>query len=296
MILATHGIIQSSQFNPLLDDYPNAAAAYSLRKLRTTYTGNAIRVRRQDNAELDIGFTAAGVLDTDALLAFTGTSGTSNGFIRTWYDQSGNANNAAQITATQQPRIVTAGVLVTQNGKPSLSFDGTNDSLLSTTAIDPLFMTAVNTPNITTFFKTIMGADSSQTSLLGAIYFQYTTPARTASFSRRTDVDTITATFVASSTIQQANNTTNLMTGTRTSNTINIYTNNILRGSGATINGLAPVGGVDSGRFRLMAGYYSDAVADYLAGHLTEFVAYTTDQSSNITGINNNINTHYVIY
>jgi hypothetical protein len=41
----------------LLDTYPNAAVAYSLRKLRTAYTGAAIRVRRAiDNAEQDIGF------------------------------------------------------------------------------------------------------------------------------------------------------------------------------------------------------------------------------------------------
>ena len=29
----------------LLDSYPNAAVAYSLRKLRSAYTGSAIRVR-----------------------------------------------------------------------------------------------------------------------------------------------------------------------------------------------------------------------------------------------------------
>jgi hypothetical protein len=41
----------------LLDQYPNAAVAYSLRKLRDAYTGPAIRVRRAvDNAEQDFGF------------------------------------------------------------------------------------------------------------------------------------------------------------------------------------------------------------------------------------------------
>jgi hypothetical protein len=48
-----------SAFVGLLDDYPTAAAAYSLRKLRNGYSGNAIRVRRSsDNAELNIGFVA----------------------------------------------------------------------------------------------------------------------------------------------------------------------------------------------------------------------------------------------
>jgi hypothetical protein len=41
----------------LLDTYPNAAVAYSLRKLRTAYSGSPIRVRRSvDNAEQDFGF------------------------------------------------------------------------------------------------------------------------------------------------------------------------------------------------------------------------------------------------
>jgi hypothetical protein len=41
----------------LLDLYPNAAVAYSLRKLRNAYSGSAIRVRRSvDNTEQDFGF------------------------------------------------------------------------------------------------------------------------------------------------------------------------------------------------------------------------------------------------
>ncbi len=39
----------------LLDQYPSAAVAYSVRKLRAAYTGNAIRVRRSsDNTEQEI--------------------------------------------------------------------------------------------------------------------------------------------------------------------------------------------------------------------------------------------------
>jgi hypothetical protein len=58
----------------LILDGLNSAAAYSLRKLRSAYTGPAIRVRRSsDNAELNIGFTANGDLDTTALLAHVGS-------------------------------------------------------------------------------------------------------------------------------------------------------------------------------------------------------------------------------
>lgn len=56
----------------LLDTYPNAALAYSLRKLRTDYLGNAIRVRRSsDNTEQNIGFVGND-LDTTTMLDFVG--------------------------------------------------------------------------------------------------------------------------------------------------------------------------------------------------------------------------------
>jgi hypothetical protein len=59
----------------LLDIYPNAAVAYSLRKLREGYTGSAIRVRIEfDNAEQDIGFDSTGGLDADAIVNFFGNN------------------------------------------------------------------------------------------------------------------------------------------------------------------------------------------------------------------------------
>jgi hypothetical protein len=56
----------------LLDSYGGAAAAFSLRKLSSTYGGAAVRVRRSlDNTEQDIQF-AGGQLDQAALQAFVG--------------------------------------------------------------------------------------------------------------------------------------------------------------------------------------------------------------------------------
>ena len=95
-----------------------SAAAYSLRKLRAAYTGSAVRVRRSsDNAEVDIGFASNGDLDTTALLAHVGSG---NGFVTTWYDQSGNARNATQTTAGNQPQIVASGAVITEGGQPAI--------------------------------------------------------------------------------------------------------------------------------------------------------------------------------
>jgi hypothetical protein len=101
-----------------------SAAAYSLRKLDNNYTGWAIRVRRSsDNAETNIGFVN-NVLDTATLLSFVGAG---DGFVTTWYDQSGNGRNATQTTAGRQPNIVNAGVVL-----PAPDFDGVDDDMRST--------------------------------------------------------------------------------------------------------------------------------------------------------------------
>jgi hypothetical protein len=101
----------------LLDLYP-ATAAYSVRKLRTAYTGACMRVRRSsDNTEQDIGFVDND-LDTASLLSFVGAN---DGFVTTWYDQQGS-NNATQSTLANQTRIVTSGSLELSNGFPTNYF------------------------------------------------------------------------------------------------------------------------------------------------------------------------------
>ncbi|MES2762672.1 MAG: T9SS type A sorting domain-containing protein [Bacteroidota bacterium] len=119
--------------NPLSSITTSAAAAFSLRKLRCAYAGNAITVRRSsDNTTSNIGFTANGDLDTTALKTFVGAN---SGFVTTWFDQSGNGRNATQATAGSQPRIVNAGAIEYQNGMPSIRFLGLTHGL-ATAAFD----------------------------------------------------------------------------------------------------------------------------------------------------------------
>ena len=58
---------------------------------------------------------------------------TGDGYITTWYDQSGNKNNAIQNTTGAQPKIVD-GVngIMTMNNKPVIKFDGSDDQLVNT--------------------------------------------------------------------------------------------------------------------------------------------------------------------
>jgi hypothetical protein len=106
--------------NLLLDSFPGASAAFSLRKLDKDYAGNCIRVRRtSDNAEQNIGFTG-GYCDTASLKSFCAST---NCTVTTWYDQSGNGKNATQTTAASQPRIVISGSIIRYGGTPVLQRD-----------------------------------------------------------------------------------------------------------------------------------------------------------------------------
>ena len=78
---------------------------------------------------------------------------TGDGYVTTWYDQSGNKNNAIQTSTGSQPKIVDGvnGIL-TLNSKPVIKFDGTDDQL-STTSFN-------NTTNSTGFFVASRAANN----------------------------------------------------------------------------------------------------------------------------------------
>jgi hypothetical protein len=102
----------------LLDTYTGAAAAYSVRKLDKDYTGYCMKVREDSgDTEADIGFDGNGGVDQSAIATHCGSA---NGYVVTWYDQSGNANNATQSTSGNQPQIYNGTAVITENGKPAI--------------------------------------------------------------------------------------------------------------------------------------------------------------------------------
>jgi hypothetical protein len=120
-IIKGQTIIGAPSSGLLLDTYTLVGAAYSLRKLRSAYTGYCIRVSRSsDNTTQDIGFTGDGSLDVTALTTFVGAN---TGTVTVWYDQSGNGYNATEWTSfVSPPIIVNAGTLQTLNTKVAISF------------------------------------------------------------------------------------------------------------------------------------------------------------------------------
>lgn len=263
----------------LLDLYPNAAAAYSVRKLRTAYTGNAIRVRRaSDNAEQNIGFDALGNLDTSALTTFcTGT----NGFVTIWYDQSGNGKNSVQNTAIQQPQIVLNGSVLTFNGKPRAQFDGSNDKLVFNQIAGVTGMTLISVHKYNFISNNGNPYEGSDTILAYSGGF-----IEDASIGGRQNKAQIyfengSSNFTAGATI--ATGTQYLQFG---------YVSTA--GSGISTNGSLTTGvaGLNTSIVRAIA---QDGSSSFFNGDIQEAIIYSTSQSLNRGGIENDIKTYYGI-
>jgi len=120
----------------LLDLYgTDAEAAYSLRRVGdSSYSGGAIRIREDSgNTETDIGFVGED-LDTAAIASHCGAN---NGYIVTWYDQTGNGNDLTQSTTANQPLIYNGSAVTTDNeGNVAIEPDNSNDIL--SIATDPI--------------------------------------------------------------------------------------------------------------------------------------------------------------
>jgi hypothetical protein len=295
------GAVGSNSLDFLLDIYPNAAAAYSLRKLRIAYTGNAIRVRRaSDNTEQNIGFDSNNELDTVSLASFC--SGT-NGFVTTWYDQSGNGRDATQSTGANQPQIVSSGSVILDNGKPTIKFDGNSDflnlsnyaNLFNNVGYADIFNVSkfsTSTALMTLFFASTGGNANNR----GRIIFGVFQDNKLYTGGRRLDTD-IGYTQLSTGTI--SDNTQYLQSSiiSYADSDLRQYVNGILDGENLnfqTDGNTDATNSKNSNGLDITIG--SLGTANYYNGFLQEMIIYTSDQSSNRTGIETNINDFYSIY
>jgi len=247
--------------NRLLDNYSGAGAAYSVRRLSSTYTSALIRVRRSsDNTEQDISYDSNGNLNETALLAFVGAG---NGFVTKWYDQSGNARDIVQSTAANQPQIVNNGVVLTRGTKPCMRFDGINDEITSTL--------------LSGFARTdqYYVAQTSDTTYL------YPNHSGTAYGFVANSGDNSTNIYNAYGTPSLYVNNS-LFTGTTRNQVYNILNGykSILHQNGTSMQ---------TYNFGNYTGYA-------FAGDLQEFIYYVSDMSASRNGIFSNINSYYSIY
>ena len=264
----------------LLDSYSGAAAAYSLRKLKSSYTGSAIRVRRSsDNTELNIGFDSDGNLDTVALSVFVGTG---NGFVTTWYDQTGNNFNRTQTTAAAQPNIVYLGAISMVNGKPAMYFDGTSTTF------------ATQGPKIG---ETYQGAGYSSTVLnVTKLDSSYSTTAEyplfggTGWYDSRFSINSNKWYLINNGT--GISSTVNASANQVVSSVVFAYTTDKVRINGTEVisGNVGTNGGTD---YNYIGRSY---LGKFYKGYFQEHIIYASDKTSVISAMETNMNTYYSAY
>lgn len=305
-LLAVDAFRASQEITPpaatlLLDQYgTDNRVAYSVRKLRTAYTGNCMRVRNSSSVELDIGFDSSGNLDESALLTHCGSG---DGFVTIWYDQSGNGFNMVQATTSRQPLIVSSGAVIKVNGKPAL-FKDTTSQFMQTSAINVVN----NTSGAFTALAVGKYSSSYRSHFLG--HDSVTTSKRVAQFLRNGHTNAAnklrlvvfsSATGTSGSTTKQINTSANTA----------YIGNQILQGAtseGDTTKAIAiryNGGNVQTDTYTLLQNKRANELTlfdtgrnspnDFPDTHCQEVICYQANKSD-IANIESNINTYFTIY
>ncbi len=263
----------------LLATYTGAAAAYSVRQL-SDIAIKCMRVRRDnDDAEQDFGFDTNGDLNTAAIATFVGSG--NNGYVSKWYDQSGNQNDATQSTEGSQPQIYNGSAVITENGKPALDFDGSDDFFPIDSTASGLNLNVNNTSSF--HVGKYATATGMMLSLGGSAPSARWYPGYFSSTLRYgySGVSNVSA-----------------ETGNTNQNQWSMIAGSTLAGAEAWRNGSSKMtatlassrimgDSVGIGRFR---------TSFYLNGNVQEVLIYDSDQSSNRSGIETDINNYFSIY
>jgi len=278
----------SSGASYLLDDY-SAAAAYSLRQLKTGVT-NVVRVRRSsDNAESD--FTADEITD-GTLTTWTGAN---DGFVAKLYNQGtdGSTYDFSQSIAGSQPRIVNAGTLETKNGLPAMYFDGSDDHLLSDNYMTVNYIVpnarswycvASNDRNLDSW-EQVVSIRESGGDLQGVFLSIGRSTTKACGFYKGSTG------YVFNYLTQQNHSDQRLMVLENDSsfngevfyNGVSQETISSMGDITGMLNTYGMIGGMGAGNRRLQ-------------GHIQEVILYNTDESANRSDIETNINDFYSIY
>ena len=201
-----------------------------------------------------------------------------DGFVETWYDQSGNGNDATQQVSGSQPKIVDAGILVSGG----LLFDGSDDFFDAPVPLDGA-----------TVHTSIVVATPTQASRILSIkedgradenWRMFVSGSNDASYGLDNG-----AAFASSRAITLGN--PSLLIGTYDANTLKMFVNGETPTTTASVSGftLNTTGDLEIGRNANSGGN------DY-GGKIEEIIIYNTDQSANRPAIEANINNQYDIY
>jgi hypothetical protein len=200
-----------------------------------------------------------------------------DGFVETWYDQSGNGIDLSQSVSSRQPRIVNAGTLVTNpEGSPSIECESTGHWLESA---------GNNTVGPDFSIYAVWTTPSLVSSLLG-----YTTNSNYIRLSKeklQVRLNNTSTPYLAF---------TELTVGETTLVNINKHSDTISGNFNSTISSVTDT---LSGTFswnRIFNRSGTGANYNDYIGKASELIIYNSDQSANRPAIEANINNQYDIY
>jgi surface protein len=207
---------------------------------------------------------------------YTPTSvSTENAFVKTWYDQSGNNRHATQSVDALQPQIVSSGVIVTQNGKPTIDHTSTTilelASDLNLGKVHSLF----GAVKFDTYGTELFGKDGGGSGFTYGIYQDATNNYYAAN-----------GVFGSSNGVFGLN--FSLLAIQRDNTAVNQYKNSSILGSTITL------GGNNDFLLRSLSGEQNTAYN--LDGKLSEVLIYSGSITSSRTHIEDNINGYYNIF
>ena len=279
-------------YRPLgVSPFITSQAVYSVRKAVDSYTGSAMRIRKDTTGqpEEEIGFVG-NELDTAAIKSFLNAR---SGFVVTWYNQNGSVN-ATQATQANQPRIANLGVIDRLNGKVALVFDGSNDNLIadglaaSITGEDkPFSVIGVCSKANTNTTAALLGFGRSTNSNPTLIPIGFVNSGNDYRVQIRDDAggnSVIDGGFYAA-------NTQYLISSFSTGLSVELFSNNASQLSNTYNRGTLTLNQFCVGAVR------RSSVPDIpLNGRVQEIVYFNTDKSADRSTLETNINTYYGIY
>jgi len=208
-----------------------------------------------------------------------------DGFVSTWYDQSGNGNDSTQATTTAQPKIVDAGSLVLDaDGNTAIQFDGTNDRLDCGARIVELSQNAAYVCAVSDRTG-LADIDASYMLVEGDVVSPYSSNFILGGSGSGTEV-----LWVNSTTFGAGTSGNQLLSFTwNGTNQFQAYIDGATSGAA----GSATVNAETSNTF---IGCRADQTINFSKRKITELITWKSDQSANRAGIETNINDHYNIY
>jgi hypothetical protein len=220
----------------------------------------------------------ANIGETYGITGIPAYDNTVDGFVETWYDQSGNGNDATQSVAGSQPKIVDAGVLVSGNtGEPAFTGDGVDDILSLSSSIN--FGTGEF------FVSTVVDVDTGGV-VIGSASPNWMLLVTTSSIQVRAS-NTNVIYIISPDSVLTAGESY-LISLSRVENDITAYVNGVAQ---ADVETVVSTDTFSADRF-LQRGTNGNPYPD----PVSEVIIYASDQSANRVAIETNINDHYNIY